>query len=217
MSKISIIIADAQFLIRQGIKHLVSTVDDFEMVGTVGNEKALLELLETEKPDVVILDYNQAANFSPATIPAVKSVSPGSNVLVISADNDRSTIYKVLEDGVNSYLTKSCESKEIIDAIKSTAAGEHFFCSKVLEHIMAKSFPGNSPCAPTPLSAREIEIVNLISKGKIAKEIAKELNLSTHTVYTHRKNILKKLNLNNSSELVLYAVEHGFIKTNQTK
>ena len=87
-----------------------------------------------------------------------------------------------------------------------------FFCSKVLDIIMERSFgkPGEE-CAPTPLTPREIEIVRLTARGLIAKEIADVLSLSPHTIYTHRKNIMKKLKLNSSSELVLYAVNNGMI------
>ncbi|MFK8104323.1 MAG: response regulator [Saprospiraceae bacterium] len=211
MSTISIAIADSQFLIRVGLAHLVSEKEHFNIVGDAEEEEELLTIVKNEAIDVVILDYKQDDTFSCETITKLKKLAPKTNILVISADNDKQSIYHALELGVNSYLTKSCNEEEIFDAITATAKGEKFFCNKVLDYIMQKSFPKVENCAPTPLSVREREVVYLIAKGHIAKEIAQLLNISTHTVYTHRKNIMKKLELSTSSELILYAVEHGII------
>lgn len=213
MQPISIILADSQFLIRLGLKHLLSGQENFNIVGEVTKESQLIKKLEEEKASVVILDYNQPNNFDHKTIHKIKDASPATNILIISADDEKESIYQVLESGVNSYLTKSCDDKEIIDAVLATAKGEKFFCTRVLDYLLEKSFAKpNDNCIPTPLTPREIEIVRLIAQGLIAKEIADVLSLSTHTVYTHRKNIMKKLKLNTSSELVLYAINSGIVE-----
>jgi len=210
MQPISIVLADAEFLIRVGLKHLLRD-DAFEIVGEAENEPELLDVLRAKQPKVVILDYNQPQSFAHATVKKIKSASPDTNILIISSDNDKQSIYTVLEDGVNSFLTKHCDEEEIVDAVEATAKGERFFCNTVLEFILEKSFAKEEQYAPTPLTPRETEIVRLVAKGLIAKEIASKLNLSTHTIYTHRKNIMKKLNLNTASELVLYAVNQGIV------
>ena len=115
---------------------------------------------------------------------------------------------------MNSFLTKECDETEILDAVMATAKNERFFCSKILNYILEKSFNKSISCKPSPLSQREVEIVRLIAKGLIAKEIADRLNLSTHTVYTHRKNIMSKLKVKSASELVLYAVNNGIVDVN---
>lgn len=212
MRPVSIILADSQFLTRLGLKQLLSARQDFQVVSEAEDEEELLEQLESHAPRVVIIDYNQPGNFSHASIEQIRKSAPQSNILVISADNEKNSIYRVLESGVNSYLTKTCGEEEIIDAVKATARGEKFFCTKVLDYLLEKSFSkAQENCAPTPLTPREIEIVRLVARGLIAKEIADMLNLSTHTVYTHRKNIMKKLKFNTSSELVLYAVNQGIV------
>lgn len=211
MQPISILIADSQYLIRFGLKALLSSVESFNVIGEVTDEEELMEQLPALKPQVLILDYNQPEYFSTDTIVKIKQVAPASNILIISGDAQRYGIYQVLEYGVNSYLTKHCGEDEIIDAVKATAKGEKFFCNNVLNYILEKSFPRDSDCSPTPLSPREIEVVRLVASGMIAKEIAGELNLSTHTIYTHRKNIMKKLNIGSASELVLYAVNNGIV------
>ncbi len=208
----SICIADGQYLIRAGLRAMLSTDVRFEIVGDVKNEKELLHMMAHKAVDVLILDYNQPGYFDLSTIRTIKSRFPETELLVISADENRQTIYQALEHGVKSFLTKECDSSEIIDAVMSTAKGEKFFCSRVMDYIFEKSFPdkeGN--CDPMPLTTREIEIVQLVAKGLIAKEIAAHLNLSTHTIYTHRKNIMKKLKIGSTSELVLYAVKNGIV------
>jgi DNA-binding NarL/FixJ family response regulator len=212
MQSISIAIADPQYLTRVGLRHILSTQPQFDIVAEVGSESALLTHLESQRPRVVILDYDHPGYFSQQTIKAIKRTSPGTNILIVSDDHDKSSIYEVLENGINSFLTKNCHEEEIIDAVKATARGEKFFCTRVLDYLLEKSFGKEENCSPTPLTPREIDIVKLTAKGLIAKEIASELNLSIHTVYTHRKNILEKLDLKTSSELVLYAINNGFVQ-----
>ncbi len=186
---------------------------DFILCGEVQNENDLEDFLKTKRPDIIIIDYNQPDSFGVETILKINKLSPKTKILIISSDNNKNNIYKVLELGVNSFLTKQCDQQEILNAIRATSKGEKFFCNNVLNYILEKSFSpeDNGDCSPTPLTLREMQIVRLVAAGKIAKEIAHTLNLSTHTVYTHRKNIMKKLGLGSTSELVIYALNHGII------
>ncbi|MCB9274342.1 MAG: response regulator transcription factor [Lewinellaceae bacterium] len=214
MQTISIVLADAQYLIRLGLRHLLSGSAIFRIAGEAKDEAELMELLATSRPRVAILDYNQPGAFSIHTVKRIRAAHPETHLLVISADESKEHIFQILELGVNSFLTKSCDEQEIIDAINASARGEKFFCTKILDYLLERTFSKGpeSSCAATPLTAREIEVVKLIARGLIAKEIAGELNLSPHTIYTHRKKIMKKLQLNSASELVLYAVHTGLIK-----
>lgn len=212
MPSISIILADAQYLIRVGLRHLMDRIDDFEILGEAKNAVDLKHLLQKQPADVVIMDHLQTSNFGADVISNIKRLSPKTQVLIISSDNDKANIYDIIENGVNSFLTKQCDEEEIINAIRATAKGEKFFCNKILNFILEKSFYKEEDCAPSLLSPRECEVVRLVASGKIAKEIAAELNLSTHTIYTHRKNIMKKLQINSTSELVLYAINNGLIE-----
>ena len=169
-------------------------------------------LLENEPADVVIMDYNQPANFTTASVKKIKTNYPDVGILVISADNEKKNIYDVLENGVTSFLTKSCDKKEIIEGVQAAAKKQRYFCKKVMDYVFERSFSTTTEdCTPLPLTQREIEIVQLAAKGLIAKEIAHQLKLSPHTVYTHRKNIMRKLKINTASELILYAVNKGLV------
>ena len=210
MRTISIVIADAHSLARVGLRHLVAALPDFKVVAESGNEQQLLTIVRDMKPDVVALDYQQPGYFSIDTIRQIRNLSPQSNILVLSADEDKKNIYQVLEEGVGGFLTKQCGELEIVNALRATGDGEKFYCTSIVNHLLEKSFPRREG-GTAVLSSRETEIVRLAANGLIAKEIADQLNLSTHTVYTHRKNIMKKLNIGSASELVRYAISEGII------
>ena len=210
--KIQIAVADAQTLCRVGLCQVLGRAPEIEIAGEAVDSQDLLDLVEEKKIDVVVVDYNQPQYFDQTIAQRIKSVSPETHILVISSDNRKERIYRVLEDGVNSFLTKQCDENEILDAIKATAKGEKFYCHKILDLIIERSFPSKSKdCGATPLSAREKEILTLVAKGMVAKEIAAELHISPHTIYTHRKNILRKLNLTSPTEMIVYALEQGLI------
>lgn len=214
MLKTTILLADAQYLVRVGLRCILSKHSDFEVVGEVANEEDLSAALSALQPDVVILDYDGPDNFSRDSINTILANSPAPKILIISEDRDKNAIFKVLESGVQSFLTKTCDEQEIADAVRAAMKGDKFFCTRIVDILLEKSFGKADSCAPTPLSPREIEIVQLVAKGYIAKEIADLLHLSTHTVYTHRKNIMKKLQLQTPSELMLYALNNGILELN---
>lgn len=212
METIKIIIADTQYLVRIGLLNLLSTQKNFTIVGEVSNSKALLEMVELHQPEVVIFDYNNPKSFLMDDISAIKKTSPKTNFLIISADENKSNIYKVIELGAISFLTKECDKEEIIAAIYATAKNEKFLCHKVIDIIIEKHMhTDDDNCKAFNLSLRETEIIKLTAKGWNAKTVAGHLFLSTHTVYTHKKNIMKKLNINSSSEMILYAIQNGLV------
>lgn len=207
-----IVIADSQYLTRVGLRLVLQQYPGIEVLGEVTQHEELHSSLKSKHPDILILDYHEPSHFGPEAVSKVKTLFPGIRVLVISSDNDKDRIMTILKQGAEGYLTKSCEDTEIYDAIKALMKGNHFYCNKVLNLLLAKSFDDQAEsedCSPTVLSPRELEIVKLAAAGKVAKEIGQELNLSTHTVYTHRKNILRKLNLKTPTDLIRYAYRSG--------
>jgi len=207
----NIILADSQFLIRFALRELVEKMDQFTVIGEVKNEKELSDILMEKTPDIIVIDYHQPGFFNMETIKFLRQKHSDIDILVISSDDQKENIYEVIHSGVFRFLTKKCEAQEIKEAFNAIIKGEKFFCASVFNYIFEKYFSQNTLSNPNPLSARELEIVQLIAKGLVAKEISKKLNLSTHTVYTHRKNIMEKLKLRRPSELVLYAVNNGLI------
>lgn len=209
---IKIVIGDAQYLVRAGLRNLLSNHADLVIAGEAENGKELLQLAKAHQPDVVIMDYNSIRNFCLEDIDHVRKLSPYSGLLIISADDCKSNIYKAIEFGAVSFLTKECDKEEIISAIYATAKKEKFLCHKVIDIIIEKHMHNDEDnCKAFNLSLRETEIIKLTAKGWPAKTIAGHLFLSTHTVYTHKKNIMKKLKINSSSEMIVYAIQNGLI------
>jgi DNA-binding NarL/FixJ family response regulator len=210
---VTITIADSQYLTRRGLKQVLNQRQGFRVIAELTTEEELLKHLKTSPPEVLILDYNQPRHFSPETIDKARAIAPQMGILVLSADDHKDRIFKVIQGGVNCFITKECDEAEILDAIQAANTQSRFFCNKVLDFILEKSFASPADnSAPTPLTPREKEIVVLTAQGLIAKEIAAQLNLSTHTVYTHKKRIMKKLELKSPVQLVMYALENGMIE-----
>ncbi|MEM6261036.1 MAG: response regulator transcription factor [Bacteroidota bacterium] len=211
---LDILIADSHYLTRTGLKQLLSSQHGFEIVGEVANSLELRKNLPSLKPNVVILDYDQEGHFSIDDIQHISDNSPISQVLVISSDTEKTRVLKALELGALGFLTKSCDAFEILGAIKATANQQKYFCSKVLDIVLEReSDDQDEGCDPIPpLSDRELDVVRLMVQGANAQKIAEELCLSIHTVYTHRKNIMRKLHVSTAAEVILYAIQMKLVE-----
>ena len=213
MSMIEIVLADSEILIREGMKSILSADPRFKVVAEVENSEELHTTVEKWTPDVLIIDYALKENFKIEDLSQIKKKSPSTNILAITHNPLKDDLFKVLENGVSSFLLKKCDRNEIMSAIHATSKDEKFFCGKVLDIILEKEMSSNTgQCEPTKLTKRETEIVGLIASGEQTKSIAEKLFLSTHTVNTHRKNIMRKLKINNTAELVLYAINTSIIE-----
>lgn len=208
------ILADQQYLIRFALRKLLEQIAWKGPILNASHEQELLGYTAEYKNAIVFMDYLQPNGFSLETIGIVTRQNPGAQIMIISNDQNRDNIYKAIELGARSYLTKNCREEEILDAIHALQKEERFYCTKVIDLLLEKSFPPQDALEDAVLSAREIEIVQLTAKGLFAKEIAQTLNISTHTVYTHRKKILQKLNVKNASQLVSVAINKGWIIRN---
>jgi DNA-binding NarL/FixJ family response regulator len=213
MDKVKVVISDAQFIIRLGIQEVLKMDNQFECIGECANANELKKLISQTNPDIVTIDYAQLGFFSLEDIKFLQTHSPQTKVLVISDDENSENIFKALDYGALSFLTKECDPPEILNALIATSKSEKFICHKIIEVILdKKSIPiKEENCKRSLLSFREIEIIQLTAKGLSAKEIANQLFLSLHTVYTHKKNIMKKLKINSSSEIILYAINKRII------
>lgn len=213
--EVQIVLADNQDLARAGFRQLLAGHGNMNIVGEAINADELLELARSEQPDIVIFDYHNSETFSIDDICKTTALSPKTQFLVVTAEGNQANIFKILECGVNSILTKHCSEEEIMGAIRSTSRGEKFFCNKVLNVILEKHLAPQEEedCFPSSLTIRELEVVELVAQGIPTREIAERLCLSPHTIYTHRKNIMKKLGINSVSEMILYAINSGIVKS----
>lgn len=214
MSPINIFLADAAFLVREGLKAVIADYPYMKVVGEAGNSRNFRNLLPKSQADVVIIDYNAPGSYSIDDLEFIHHQHPYSKMLVITSNLQREEVLKVLELKTKGFLLKQCDQTEIIGAIHAAARDDKFFCGKVLDIILERDVAHNTEeeCAPTRLSKRETEIVKLMAQGASTQEIADTLSLSVHTVYTHRKNIKQKLGASSAAEVVYYAVSTSLLE-----
>lgn len=215
--KITIFIADNQQLTREGIRSFLSKNIDFKIVGEAVDGKELSSKIKQMKPDVVIIDFHLPGFFEIEDVHNIYKWSPNTKILIVTTNQNKQDIIKVLEYGVNNYIFKLCDKTEFMNALYATSRNEKFFCGKVLDAVLEKHYPKKKHCEPINLSQREIEIIQLLSQGLTNKGIADKLLLSSHTISTHRKNILKKLHLKSTTEMLMYALAEGIIELVQKK
>jgi DNA-binding NarL/FixJ family response regulator len=219
---ISLAIAEPHFLILEGLKSILSSVNYFNLCGIANDKVELDYIIRTYYPCVLIMDY-ACDSFSIEDIKVVKKLSPSTSILALTHHVSQSTINLALKSGVCSHVLKDCGKDEIIEAIEATSKNQSFFCSKVLDTLSAQEGESQKEstafssalCDGLNISEREIEIIRLIAEGFSNKQIAEKLFLSIHTVNTHRKNIMNKLGVNNTAGIVLFAVKENIISPNK--
>jgi two-component system, NarL family, nitrate/nitrite response regulator NarL len=205
---IKIIIADDHQMVIDGLKALLVSEPDICIIGEAVNGEALLELLRIkEQPNLVILDINMPGLDGLEAAKEIHRRFPAIRILVLSMYNKPVFIKNLIEVGVAGYILKNTGREELINAIHKIAAGQDYFGTEVTKSIMS-SLKGNAEIQ-APLTKREEEVVKLIAKAYTTAEIAEKLFISTHTVDTHRKNLLSKLNLKNTAAIVTYAIQNG--------
>lgn len=214
MSQIKIIIADSHFLSRKGLAMLLEENVDFALLSEALSASDLVNQSKFYKPDLIIVDYT-SANFALESLPQIAKKYPTAKLLAITDFQSNAVVSKALNSGVSSHLLKDCDMDEIVEAIYTTAKGQKFICGKIASAVLDNKAAINEyNCEGLNISDREMEIIKLIAEGFSNKEVADKLFLSTHTVTTHRKNIMNKLGVNNTAGLVLFAVRENLISPN---
>lgn len=210
---IKILLADNQPLTASGLIHFFEGRDEIALAGTVKTRHDFPALLREHDPALLIVDYNLPGYINKDDLLQVQTIAPETNILILSSDSDAKSILDILRTGVKGYVTKECNLEEILTAIKAVARGEKFFCQKVLDIIIESSLsPEPPPHKPgSSLTERELELLKLLAKGYSTQRAADALNLSPHTIHSHRKNIIKKLGIKSPTQFVLYAIDLGLM------
>lgn len=180
-----------------------------EVIAECSCSESIIQELEGGS-GILIIDPLAIDGFEPADLSLIAGF-PGWKFLVITACENLSMVKMVVESGVTGYLTRTCDRAEIEEAVLRVAEGETTYCHKVLDLLMGRQALPGVNCDPAVLSDREVEIIRLIASGLTTKEIASTLYRSSHTISTHRKNIMRKLNLRTSSELMVFAMNAGLV------
>lgn len=200
MRKVSVAIADDHKIFAEGIQSVTKEIDWIVWAGAAHNAAETIALFKAKQPEVLLLDYHLPDGKGSEVAATILQEFPKAIILILSMEHDNDIIYQCKTAGVKGYLIKNLSSDELLEAIQESVAGQEIFMWAPEKPTTAKH--------EDVLSRREKEIIHLITQGLTSHEIAEKLFLSTYTVDTHRRNILRKLDLKNTAMMVLYAQQH---------
>jgi len=206
-----IVIADSQFLVVETLKNLLTTEGKYSIAAIVNSKYELYKTLERETCNLLITDFNLIDYESIDDLLEVKRKFPELTVLVLTNYVAKAEFSALSKIGIKNIIYKTADREEILTAIESALKGKKYFAEEILDLILELSENKSVSEEPTNLTSSEIEIVRLISGGLTTKEIARQKNISFHTVNTHRKNIFRKMGVTNASELIIQAIKAGWI------
>src|ERR1022692_925762 len=204
---IRIVLADDHGVVRSGLRMLLDSERDFEVVAEASDVDGARRYVHGHHPDVLVLDLNMPGGSSLKMIPKIREESPTTQIVVLTMQQEPAFAREALGAGALGYVLKEAADEELVQAVRLAAAGQSYLTPRLGARIASEPPPG----PPGGLSAREVDVLGLIALGHTNSEIAGVLYLSVRTVETHRSHIQQKLGLSSRSELVRYALERGLV------
>ena len=216
MAKCKIVLADDHVLIRQGLKKLIEENKSLEVVSEAGDGLELLDVLDSVVPDLIILDISMPHLRGIEVINEAKRLCPDVKILMITMHKSEQYFLCAMSAGADGYLLKEDSDNELLIAIDEVMNDKMYISPHLVEEFSDEAIKsyrekGVFPCET--LTNREIEVLKFVAEGLTSKEIAEMLSISIRTVEHHRANLLKKLNLKNTADLIKHAIQNGFIQT----
>jgi len=210
---IKLLIADDHTLIRDGLQKIINMDDTITIVGEASDGEEAVALADKTKPDVILMDINMPRVNGIEAAKRVKEQVPGVAIIILTIHEDREYIVELLHTGVSGYLLKDISADELLEIIKKVAAGETIIDQRVGGKLMEEwqSF-ASAQDIRHKLSERELEVLREIVKGESNKTIAEKLFISEKTVKNHATNIFRKLDVNDRTQAVLYAIKHKLVE-----
>jgi DNA-binding NarL/FixJ family response regulator len=210
---IRVLIADDHKIMLAGLRSLLEKQTDFDVVGEAENGRKAVQMTQEKEPDVVVMDVSMPdLNGMEATVQIIDSL-PETKVIALSMHSDKRFVMGMLKAGASGYLLKDCASQELANAILQVAGGKKYLSPEITGVVIDDFLQGASPdgvaSVASKLSAREREVLQLIAEGWSTKQIASHLYVSIKTIETHRRQIMKKLDLHNIADLTKYAIREG--------
>jgi len=215
LSNIKILIADDHAVVREGTRQILEREPDLEVVAEAGDGEEAIRLAGISKPDVAIIDIAMPKLDGIEATKQIKTLYPTITVLILTAYDNDQFIFSLLEAGAAGYLLKNIRGRELIDAVRAVYAGESVLhpaiARKVLNRFSTAAGQPQEHKARETLTQREVEVINLATRGLSNQEIANELSLSLRTVQAHLGHIFNKLQVSSRTEAVVHAIKEGWV------
>ncbi len=208
---IGVLIADDHGIVRSGLRMLLERQPDLKVVGEAEDGVQALELAQAEHPDVAVLDVSMPRMTGIQAAREIGAHSPETRVLLLSMHDDDRYFLEGLKAGASGYVLKRAADSDLIEAVRTVAAGRRFFSGEG-QRELAREWTEGRDETRDPLTPRELEVVKLIAEAHTNKQIAETLRLSEKTVESHRSNVFAKLGMRDRVELVRYAIRRGLIE-----
>ena len=212
---VNILIADDHDIIREGIKSVLAARPEYKVCAEAANGEEALELVEQFKPDVLLLDVSMPKLSGLDVLARIKKLSPETKIIMITVHKMGAYVLKAIRSGVAGYINKENVAEELIIALARVLRGQTYLGASISDYIaeVVGSSSKEELSYKNILTDRELDILRLVGESKSAKEIAAVLCLSRRTVENYKNNMLKKLNLHKTSDLIRYALENKIIET----
>jgi two-component system response regulator NreC len=208
-AEITIVLADDHTVVRNALRMLLDAEAGFEVVAEAGDADTAVRYVRGHKPTVLILDLNMPGRSSLDAVPDIREASPGTEIVVLTMQNEPAFARRALQAGVRGYVLKEAADAELVQAVRRAAAGDTYLQPALGARLAA----GDDARQADELSERERDVLRLIALGHTNAEVAEQLYISIRTVESHRAHIQQKLRLSSRAELVRYALERGLVET----
>ena len=214
MKKLSVVLVDDHPIFRQGLRALVASQADMQVIGEVDNGQSAIDIARTLQPDVMVLDLSMAEVTGLKATEEIQKSSPGVRIVTLTRHTDRGYLQQLLRAGSHGYVLKQSESEEVLRAIRAAARDQTYVDSAVATQLVGSVIAVRTSQRGVfaLLSKREEEVLRMIAWGLLNREVADRLQISIKTVEAHKANAMNKLDLDNRIDIVRYALLRGWLQ-----
>jgi two-component system, NarL family, response regulator NreC len=215
IKQIRILLVEDHRILREGLRAILSAQPDLAVVGEAADGGEAIHRAQELQPDLVVLDLSMPRMNGLDALKDIKRVAPAARVLILTVQHGEEYVLGALQAGADAYLSKDSSADELLQGVRSVAAGRRYLGGSIATEFVQAYLKDGAPKGPgasrDPLSRREREVVKLVAEGYRSREIGTYLCISEKTVEKHRANLMRKLHLNNVSDLTAYAISKGLV------
>jgi DNA-binding NarL/FixJ family response regulator len=209
---IRLVLADDHAILREGLKQILLTQGDIEIVAEAQDGHEVMKRVRELEFDVLVLDMSMPGKSGVELIKQVKAERPKLRILVLTMHEEHQYAVRAIRSGASGYLTKEGASAQLVNALRKVAAGGAYITAEVAEQLALNAMPGAHGAPHEALSDREFQVFRLIAEGKSVSDIAERLHVSVKTVSTHKANLMQKMGMSTTGEIIRYALANKLVE-----